>query len=75
MTATWHFLLRYSGAMCFSWPRAPIHLFRASMIRPMKLLEFLANTAFFLGKMPPAESGIPYRWKATPGAGGRIGWF
>jgi hypothetical protein len=25
--------------------------------------------------MPPAESGIPYRRKATPGAGVRIGWF
>ena len=47
MTATWHFFLRYSGEMCFSWPRAPIHLFRGSMIRPVKLREFSANTAFF----------------------------
>ena len=48
---------------------------RSSMIRPVELRDFSANTAFFSRKCRPAESEIPYRRKATPGAGGRIGWF
>ncbi len=76
MTATWRFYLRYSGEMCFSWTRAPIHPFRGSVIRPVELRQVLVNTAcsFFWGNAARRNWGSRTGGK-PPGAGGRIGWF